>query len=397
MTIESIEAANNCGVFDFSKADGHISPFAKYNLIYGWNGSGKSTLSRLFYAIESGKVPSALRGASFAFKTAGGSIHSGSLGHGTQNVRVFNEDFVERNIEWSGSARAILLVSEEKIEEKSKLENLKKEIEHLDQCYLVARKDVDECGRSISAFYSDAAKQLKAKFQILDAKDAYYLNYNKTKLEAFISSNSGSLDKADSILDDEAVTSLLKAARPDYKEPIHWDLVELDPATLGLAAERLSSLLETRVASAAIHRLRDNPDIQLWVERGLKLRETHPAETCEFCGAIVTEERVKELSDHFNDHFRQFKDKLIAAQDWLKSKRIPSLELPPSERFYDELRERYTEGVVELEKAWESYNRIIEDWLEAVAAKSDNPFDASPSVAPVPRRFLLPSIVLLGL
>lgn len=57
MTIESIEAAKNCGVFDFSKADGHTSPFAKYNLIYGWNGSGKSTLSRLFYAIESGKVP----------------------------------------------------------------------------------------------------------------------------------------------------------------------------------------------------------------------------------------------------------------------------------------------------------------------------------------------------
>src|SRR5690606_5652931 len=39
---------------------------------------------------------------------------------------------------------------------------------------------------------------------------------------------------------------------------------------------------------------------------------------------------------------------------------------------------------VELEKAWKSYNRIIEGWIEAVAAKSDNPFEASPSVAPVP-------------
>lgn len=384
MTIESIEAAKNCGVFDFSKADGHTSPFAKYNLIYGWNGSGKSTLSRLFYAIESGEVPPSLSGASFAFKTVGGSIHSGSLGHGTPNVRVFNEDFVERNIEWSGSARAILLVSEEKIEEKAKLEKLKKEIERLNGDHFIACKKVEECKKSISAFYSDAAKQLKAKFQILDAKDAYYLNYNKTKLEAFLDSNSGALDKADSILGDEEVASLLKAARPDYKDPIRWDLVELEPATLGLAVERLSSLLETCVASAAIHRLRDNPDIQLWVERGLKLRELHPAETCEFCGAIVTEERLKELSDHFNDHFRQFKDKLIAAQDWLKSKRIPNLELPPSERFYEELRERYTKAVVELEKAWKSYNRIIEGWIEAVAAKSDNPFEASPSVAPVP-------------
>lgn len=334
--------------------------------------------------LSQGRSPPALSGASFAFKTAGGSIHSGSLGHGTQNVRVFNEDFVERNIEWSGSARAILLVSEEKIEEKAKLEKLKKEVERLNQDHLIARKKVDEYNKSISAFYSDAAKQLKAKFQILDAKDAYYLNYNKTKLEAFVNSNSGTLEKAGSILGDEAVTSLLKAARPDYKDPIHWDLVELEPATLGLAVERLSSLLETCVASAAIHRLRDNPDIQLWVERGLKLRESHPAETCEFCGAIVTEERLKELSDHFNDHFRQFKDKLIAAQDWLKSKRMPNLELPPSERFYDELRERYTKAVVELEEAWESYNRIIEGWLEAVAAKSDNPFEASPSVAPVP-------------
>ena len=97
------------------------SDFKRYNLIYGWNGSGKSTLSRFFSFVGGHEIPKEFNGLKFTITVDGVQYTEKQMPLLNENIAVFNEDFVQENIDWNGTLKSILLLDEKNIETTKKL------------------------------------------------------------------------------------------------------------------------------------------------------------------------------------------------------------------------------------------------------------------------------------
>lgn len=108
--IYKINKIKNLGlVFSDYTRDTNLPIFKRYNLIYGWNGCGKTTFSKLFNALENGgdkNIPN----LEYEIESENGKIIKQGENL-NQKVRVFNQDFVEKNITiLEGKANSITLI-----------------------------------------------------------------------------------------------------------------------------------------------------------------------------------------------------------------------------------------------------------------------------------------------
>ena len=76
----------------------NVQDFKRLNILYGRNYSGKTTLSRIFRALETGRMPLNYVGSTFTVHGDKGDVtQAGLTGHG-YDVRVYNRDFVSENL-----------------------------------------------------------------------------------------------------------------------------------------------------------------------------------------------------------------------------------------------------------------------------------------------------------
>ncbi len=143
LMIKNIIEIKNYGIFkDFTP--GAALNFPKFNLVYGWNASGKSILSKVFYSISSKTKHSNFPDGKFKISILGGGaeaseddsdqylkfekadkISDENVKDNSLNLRVFNGDFIQKNVKFEDQkANSILVISEEKIEEVKKLKEL---------------------------------------------------------------------------------------------------------------------------------------------------------------------------------------------------------------------------------------------------------------------------------
>lgn len=384
MMITTLNYLKNTGVFENYARTNNTSDFVKFNLIYGWNGSGKTTLTRVFESIAKQSLDSQFPSSDFSLKLGDGvMVDSTMLQSNPLNVHVFNDHFVKSNIDWDETVKSILLVAQEKITERKTLESKKREIEELSLKIRNLQTDKANLEKRTDTFLSDCARQIKQKFQILDTSDKHYFNYNKTKLQDFIMQNEKILIEKGGILPDGEVIMITKSARPNFKEPISLAPRPIDPQAMEKAYHRLSEILNTAVVTQVIQRLKDHPDIQTWVERGIEIHEMYKSEFCEFCGNILDKSVIDRLQCHFSKAFLQLKQSLERAQQWLLETRVELPELPPSEKFYDELQVKYTDGISNLRITAQHFNDVIDIWQQTLQRKIQNPFETSFTIQPI--------------
>ncbi len=126
--LKKIEYIKNFGIYKNYKRNDEMKDFSQYNLFYGWNGSGKSTFSRLLQLLEDKRADDECR-----FKlnlSNGGSVTEKNFTNFTESVHVFNDEFIKKNIDWDGTIKSILLLSEEKIDEVEELQKQKERFLH---------------------------------------------------------------------------------------------------------------------------------------------------------------------------------------------------------------------------------------------------------------------------
>ncbi len=377
-SIKTIQTISNYGIFrNFTGTQLH--PFGSKNLIYGWNGSGKSTLTSLFEAVETRKLDTArFPLAQFSILEDGGAtVSSDNIGNCGLNVKTFNTSFVQKNINWNESVKGILLISEEKIEDK-------KELDAVRAAYIAASEqmDVERSNRqkiidAISKFLTESSKRTKSSFQVIDTKDTRYFNYNKTKLEDYLAANQIIVCKPESILSSEEVVKFTNAAKPEHKPSLDLPSLEINTARFETAHVRLSDLLKTSATNAVITHLSENSDIQSWVGEGMALHATHGSKDCEFCGFPLTPERKSALEGHFNDAFIQFQEKLVKAADWLVQQSIDIGACPPVSDLYDEFKPDYNSAIESLQQAANAINTQFDTWQFQLSKKTSNQFDTS--------------------
>ena len=94
-----------------------VQNFKRLNVLYGRNYSGKTTLSRIFRALETGRIPLNYVGGTFTVHGDKGDVtQSGLAAHG-YDVRVYNRDFVSENLSFlvnqtNGEIKTFAIVGE---------------------------------------------------------------------------------------------------------------------------------------------------------------------------------------------------------------------------------------------------------------------------------------------
>src|SRR5699024_1421737 len=257
--IKEINSIKNFAIFRNYQNSETLENFKQYNLFYGWNGSGKSTLSRLFRSIENKKLPEEFSDATYSFTTEGGMIIDQSkVTDYKSNIYVFNNDFIKENIDWSTIAKSILLVSKEKIGQRKELNDKKERLSEKSKEYQDAKISLEQDEKKIPTFLSSVAKKIKSNFQIIDTSDAYYLNYNRTRISELIQRYNDDLKNESKLLNEEVFNNAVKAAKPDFKELINHSVPHIDKVNYLKKKKKVGDLLKETIVAKTIERLENN-------------------------------------------------------------------------------------------------------------------------------------------
>lgn len=76
----------------------NVQDFKRLNILYGRNYSGKTTLSRIFRALETGRIPSNYTSPSFTVFGDKGNVTQADVASHGYDIRAYNRDFVSDNL-----------------------------------------------------------------------------------------------------------------------------------------------------------------------------------------------------------------------------------------------------------------------------------------------------------
>ena len=356
--IRSINKVKYFGLFKDFKWSGDIPKFSKYNLIYGWNYSGKTTLSRIYRCIELKELHSDFQNAEFELiDDKNNKITHGYLDNSSYQFRVFNTDFVEENLHWdSQEAEPIFILGKEDIKLQKQIEMIKQEIENLSN----EKSNIEE---EISKQNKDLEDKLTNKARELDRIKP---PYDKRKLKSSLEEIKSEPDKY--CLSEKVVKKLLETLRTSPKDKLLEISIETLPRN---KMAEIEQILDRTVVSQIIERLKNNPELNAWVRKGLGLHRGK--EKCEFCGSPLPENLLEKYEKHFSEEYENLMSELNRLIKDLEEFKI-SKSFPDEKRLYPQLEAKYKDIKDKFEHGLNKYNENIGEIQELLREKTKNPF-----------------------
>jgi len=378
--IKSIKELKKFGIFH-NYTPNNIKDFNKFNLIYGWNGSGKTTLVELFESLKKKTLPDRFSSAKFSVILDNHyEITENNLNHSNLNLHIFNDNFIKENIDWDNSVKSVLLVAEEKIQERQRLNELNEKQKNDTKDKQKKENQISSLENEIANFMTREARNIKQNLQAIDTTDRYFMNYNKTKFQNFIDENEEKIKDESYLLNEEQVNQYVIGAKPNKKDPINipetFTLFNFDD--FKNKEKEISNLLSKTVVSSTIERLLSNSDVQSWVEQGLKIHKKHQLNQCEFCENIISKERFTKLENHFSKDYDNFKRDLRGVSESVDKLSIQLEDkFPSSEKLYLEYMEDFKTISKQLTDVIKKINSVVEKWKKTIDQKIENPFNTS--------------------
>lgn len=381
--INNIKLISNLGIYKDYKSDSELQNFNKYNLFYGWNGSGKTTISRLFRILEKKEIPIEYDNIKFNIEIDSQKYSEKNYKNINENVFVFNEEFIEENINWDESINKILLLSEDKIKETQEYTLIKENIngnektgtKGLNKVYLEEKDKLDSENKIIEDAYSKIAKNIKINFQAIDSNDREYSSLNKTKIQNILDNQEKLAEIIDNNQKEEEIGNLITAVKNEKKEIINYVKKEIKIEEFITLYNKIRETLSKIVTAKVIERLKENDDISSWVNQGLELNKKYNNEFCEFCGNPLSRARIEELENHFNDEVSKIKNELEELSKKLEAYRINQNDIIIDKNLFykenisnvDDLNNNIIEEVSKLDT-------IIKSLKDSIEEKINNPF-----------------------
>lgn len=375
--ISRINRINGFGIFQDFKADKTLQNFTRFNLIYGFNGSGKTTLSRLFHAIGIKSLNSSFTSGSFDLLLSDGiSLKSNKLDQNTTPLYVFNKHFIDENINWEQQgAKSILVISGENKEDRDRYFKLKETIlPRANESSIRASAIFDASEKERSSFLSNQARSIKQAFEIIDTSDSRYLNYDKRKLERFISEHENETKNSDSILSEDALSQLSEKVKATHLPEVVLDSPSLELDNIIAILKTASELVSTNITNKTIERLDNNPDINSWTHNGYILHKNHNPNKCEYCGQNIPQERVKDLDQHFNETYNELMTSLSNCIEEIESVEI-DFPLPEKGELFNEFRDPFSAQEKEFFEAKKEVTDYLSQLKTVLNLKKDRPFE----------------------
>lgn len=357
--ILKIRKIRNLGLFRNYHWDAELPAFCRYNLIYGWNGSGKTTFSRLFAALNEGKLDKYPH-LEYEIETEGGTVKNGaSFG---EQIRVFNKDYVQANVERLGGPNPIFILGDENKKLAEEVDKDEKEVANRTDALKAAQDELASLEMRRGNIFTDIARTISQ-----NVSGELTRNYRKPNAEEDFS-----VITAKTLLLENEITlykgTISQRQKPvlDYLPQFNQVQIELD-----VIINDAGTLLNSEVSSVVIEELAKYADISQWVEQGLVLHEEHKSKNCQFCNQELPKDRIKALAEHFNEADKVLKNKIDEQTSRLEQiwETLENLPIREASNIYDELQVDYQKYVEELRESRDKLVVAIHDLGEKVNAK----------------------------
>jgi len=285
-----------------------VQNFKRLNILYGRNYSGKTTLSRIFRALETGRIPLNYVGSTFTVRGDKGDVtQTGLVGHG-YDVRVYNRDFVSENLSFlvnqtNGEIKTFAIVGEKNKEIEDAIAAIQVKLGSIESKVglrheLEGKKKERDRTRVNHKTASDALEgKLRSHANDKIKRDRTYGSavYNIESIKKDI----GAVKKAGftPLTTDEQATkvNLLKQeALPDITDTVSISL-KFD-SIKSVAEELLSRSIKP---TQAIQELLNETALQAWVKQGIPLHKDK-RDTCAFCRQDLPHDIWHVLDSHFS-------------------------------------------------------------------------------------------------
>lgn len=362
--IKGILKIKGLGVFADYNRPPDTHDFVRKNVIYGWNYSGKTTLSRLFALLESKQGNPDLAGCSFTFDTDQGPVTEANFANSNLSVRVFNSDFITRNLNFAGQDfNPILLLGQESEVAQRKLDRCEKAARNVHERIISHEKDTQRLENNFSTAKTKAAAKIKKDIGRVEAYTATHLDKDISVIELF--------DESKTLSEEQLKADLKLALTSDQERPTKVETIVISPSFADLHREAIAITAATPSLANTIDHLVANPLIERWVETGLPLHAEK--DQCEFCGSDISSHRLADLKAHFSKDLTEHKHKVESLLDRVEKARV-SLNPPKEAELNAQFRDRYKQLVKKLPVAVNAFNRAVDTLADDLRRKINAPF-----------------------
>ncbi|WP_284454511.1 ATP-binding protein [Cupriavidus campinensis] len=367
MAIKKITRLEGYRIFRNFRWNG-LPEFSRYNLIYGWNGAGKTSLSTLFRFLQRGEAPDA---TSVELLLESGVLKGSDFGTAAPPpIRVFNRDFVDRNVfEVPGyELPPVFYLGEDSSNKQKQVAELLQLQDELKRAVASISKRLDTATADFNSFCTNQARSIRN----LLLGDVRYNNYEAPRFKELMrrlaseSSAAGQLDDAER----KRLEGAFKGqALPKLHPPTSED-IQLPKLTQAVINE-----LRVTVVSSTIEKLVRSPQLADWVEKGIHLHG-EDATHCLFCEQPLPFHRLETLAAHFNDDFKAHQNRLQKLIDTVGSLRGEALAktIPERSALYPHLHPEFDTAIALLKSQTLSVELYLKGVQLALEEKAKEPF-----------------------
>ncbi|WP_297201575.1 AAA family ATPase [uncultured Pluralibacter sp.] len=371
-------------------AGNNVQNFKRLNILYGRNYSGKTTLSRIFRALETGRIPHNYVDPNFTIRGDKGDVTQvGLAGHG-YDVRVYNRDFVSDNLSFlvnqtDGEIKTFAIVGEKNKEIEDAITAIQTRLGSVEskaglRHELEAKKKERDRTKDNHKNASDALEgKLRSHANNKIKQNRIYgpAVYNIESIKKDIGSVKKPSFTALTTEEQAAKVNLLKQeALPDitYTVSINLNIESISK----VAEELLSRLIKPTLP---IQELLNETALQMWVKEGIPLHKDK-RDTCAFCRQNLPHDIWQVLDSHFSKESSALESSIDSCLTSIATEiqAIPNFLTLTGDKFYAEEKILFETSNIALAEHLKGY---IQD-LKALQAALDKRKNAIFQQVPMP-------------
>ncbi|WP_207239126.1 AAA family ATPase [Pseudomonas sp. GW456-L15] len=362
-----------------------VKTFQRLNILYGRNYSGKTTLSRIFRALETGKLPSNYADSSFTVTGDQGVVSStGLLNHG-YDVRVYNRDFVAENLSFlinqdvGGEIKTFAIVGDRNKEIDDAIAAIEAKLGSIESKAGLRfdleqrKKDRDRTKTSYTTTLSTFEGKLRTHAADKIKKNLQYgvPVYNIENIKRDIATTKMAGFAPLSLTEQAGKVSLLRQeALPDITDTL---TIFLKYDSLRSLAEQLLS--QTITPTKPIQELLNDSLLGLWVKQGIP-HHRNKRDECAFCRQSLPHDIWQTLDEHFSKESEDLEINLDKAITAVRNERVSvaSWNTLRSDQFYVDERSAFETSSSALSGELDIYLKDLEMLEKQLDARKNSPF-----------------------
>ncbi|EOY4547787.1 AAA family ATPase [Escherichia coli] len=362
-------------------AGNNVQNFKRLNILYGRNYSGKTTLSRIFRALETGRIPHNYVDPNFTIRGDKGDVTQvGLAGHG-YDVRVYNRDFVSDNLNFlvnqtDGEIKTFAIVGEKNKEIEDAITAIQTRLGSVEskaglRHELEAKKKERDRTKDNHKTASDALEgKLRSHANNKIKQNRIYgpAVYNIESIKKDIGLVKKPSFRALTTEEQAAKVNLLKQeALPDINDTVS---INLNIESISKEAEEL--LLRLIEPTLPIQELLNETALQMWVKEGIPLHKDK-RDTCAFCRQNLPHDIWQVLGSHFSKESSALESSIDSCLTSITTEiqAIPNFLTLTGDKFYAEEKILFENSKIELSEHLKDYMQDLKA-LQAALDKRKN-------------------------